>query len=211
MSSVDDDLRSRFTSALGGSAFPAVMLTYFADFLPRVRAGLEALGMPVPWTDDVAWDHDSDPGDVLFNTFLPSVARLRGLDPVTTEIVRLRGATQHNCRLCKSLREGSALDAGGTESLYDQIAWYEISDALTDRHKAALRYTDALIWSPAHIAPKWPRGCAHIHRGTSLRADRRRYAQRGNKIAVSLGADAPRVENGTERFLIDEDGQTVSG
>ena len=50
VSSVGDDLRSRFTSALGESAFPAVMLTYFADFLPRVRAGFEALGMPVPWT-----------------------------------------------------------------------------------------------------------------------------------------------------------------
>ena len=31
-----------------------------------------------------------------------------------------------------------------------------------------------------------------------------------NKIAVSLGADAPRVESGTELFLVDEDGQTVS-
>jgi hypothetical protein len=30
-----------------------------------------------------------------------------------------------------------------------------------------------------------------------------------NKIAVSLAADAPRVESGTERYLIDDDGQTV--
>ncbi len=30
-----------------------------------------------------------------------------------------------------------------------------------------------------------------------------------NKIAVSLAADAPRVEHGTERYLIDADGQTV--
>ena len=211
VSCVDDDLRSRFTSALGGSAFPAVMLTYFADFLPRVRAGFQALGMPVPWTDDVAWDRDSDPGDVLFNTFLPSVARLRGLDPVTTEIVRLRGARQHNCRLCKSLREGSALDAGGTESLYDQIAWYEISDALTDRHKAALRYTDALIWSPAHIAGEMAAGVrTHFTevQAFELTVDVMRNA--ANKIAVSLGTDAPRVESGTELFLVDEDGQTVS-
>ena len=128
VSSIGDDLRARFTSALGNSAFPAVVLTYLADYLPRVRAGLEALGLPVPWTDAVVWDHDSDLGDVLFNRFLPGVARLRALDPVTTEIVRLRGATQHNCRLCKSRREGNALDAGGSESLYEQIELYETSE-----------------------------------------------------------------------------------
>ncbi len=30
-----------------------------------------------------------------------------------------------------------------------------------------------------------------------------------NKIAVALKADAPRVEQGTQRYLIDADGQTV--
>ena len=170
------------------------MLTYFADFLPRVRAGFEALGMPVPWTDALEWDHDSDLGDVLFNEFQPGVARLRELDPLTTEIVRLRGATQHNCRLCKSRREGRALDAGGSESLYEQIEWYETSDALTDRHKAALRYVDALIWTPADIAPEVAAGSPHpLHRGESyeLTVDVMRNA--GNKIAVAFAADAPNV------------------
>ena len=46
------------------------------------------------------WDHASDPSDVVFNDFLPAVARMRALDPVTSELVRLRGAAQHNCRLC---------------------------------------------------------------------------------------------------------------
>ena len=40
-----------------------------------------------------------------------------------------------------------------------------------------------------------------------LTADVMRNAS--NKIAVSMAADAPRVEHGTERFLIDADGQTV--
>ena len=30
-----------------------------------------------------------------------------------------------------------------------------------------------------------------------------------NKVAVSLGADAPRVDHGTERYLLDADGQVV--
>ena len=75
LSSVGDDLRSRFTSTLGRAAFPTVVLIYIADFLPRVRAGLEALALPVPWSDAFAWDHDSDLGDVLFNRFQPGVAR----------------------------------------------------------------------------------------------------------------------------------------
>jgi alkylhydroperoxidase family enzyme len=210
VSSVGDDLRARFSVALGGAAFPAVMLTYFADFLPRVRAGFQALGLPVPWSDAVAWDHDSDLGDVLFNSFLPGVARLRALDPVTTEVVRLRGATQHNCRLCKSRREGHALDAGGSESLYEQIEWYETSDALTDRHKAALRYVDALVWTPATIAPEVAAGVRRYFteaESFELTVDVMRNA--ANKIMVALGADAAKVEHGTERFLVDEDGQTV--
>ena len=46
---------------------------------------------------------------------------MRALDPVTAEMVRLRGAAQHNCRLCKSLRESAALDAGGSEAMYADI------------------------------------------------------------------------------------------
>jgi alkylhydroperoxidase family enzyme len=210
VSSIGDDLRSKFTSTLGRAAFPVVVLIYIADFLPRVRVGLEALALPVPWCDAVVWDHDSNLGDVLFNRFQPGVARLREIDPVTTEIVRLRGATQHDCRMCKSRREGSALDAGGSESLYEQIELYETSAELSDRHKAALRFADALIWTPANTAPEVAAG-VRIHfpeaESYELTADVMRNA--GNKIAVSLGADAPRVESGTERFVIDENGQTV--
>ena len=210
VSSVSDDLRGRFTSTLGRAAFPAVVLIYVADFLPRVRAGLEALALPVPWSDAVGWDHDSDLGDVLFNRFQPGVARMREVDPLTTEIVRLRGATQHDCRLCKSRREGSALDAGGSESLYEQIELYETSAELSDRHKAALRYADALIWTPAKIAPEVAAGVRTYFteaESYELTADVMRNA--GNKIAVSLAADAPRVTQGTERFLIDEKGELV--
>jgi alkylhydroperoxidase family enzyme len=193
VSSIGDDLRGRFTSALGRSAFPALVLTFVADFLPRVRAGLEALGMPVPWTEPVVWDHDSDLADVLFNRLLPGVAELRELDPVTTEVVRLRGATQHNCRMCKARRENDALDAGGSETMYEQIERYEAADRLTDRHKAALRYVDALIWTPAAIEPDVAAGI-HTHfseaEAFELTADVMHNA--ANKIAVSLGADAPR-------------------
>jgi alkylhydroperoxidase family enzyme len=191
VSSISDDLRLRFTSAVGKSAFSVMVLTYVADFLPRMRAGFEALGLSVPWTDSVVWDHDAKCSDALFNQFLPAVNALHELDPVTTEVVRLRGARQHNCRMCKARREADALEAGGTESLYEHIDFYETSDQLTDRHKAALRYVDALIWTPAAIKPDVAAGVrTHFTEAQSFELTVDVMHNAANKIAVSLGADA---------------------
>jgi len=210
VSGIGDNQRKQLLSALGDNAFRTVVTIFIADYVPRVWAGFEALGMSKPRNGDVAWDHDTDPIDALLNGFVPAVARQQALDPVTTEVVRLRGAAQHNCRLCKSLREGHALDAGGNEDLYEQIEKYESAPDLTDAHKAALRYVDALIWSPAKIAPEVAAG-VHKHfsedQSVELTLDVMRNAC--NKIAVSLAADKPRVEQGTERYEIGADGQPV--
>ncbi|CNH37938.1 Hypothetical protein ERS075342_08561 [Mycobacterium tuberculosis] len=147
---------------------------------------------------------------MVFDDFLPAVARMRALDPVTSELVRLRGAAQHNCRLCKSLRESTALDAGGSETLYGDIENFETSTLLDARAKAALRYADGLIWTPAHLVADdvvGVRSGFSDDEAVELTLDVMRNAS--NKIAVSLGGDAPRVEHGTERYLLDVDGQTV--
>ncbi|MGY4710598.1 carboxymuconolactone decarboxylase family protein [Mycolicibacterium sp. CBM1] len=210
VSAVSDRQREALTGALGAASFAVVVQMFIADFLPRVRNALELLGLPVAWVpDEPVWDAGIDAADVLFNEMLPGVARLRSLDPVTAEVVRLRGAVAHNCRLCKSLREGHALDAGGSESLYDDIEHYESSELLSDAQKAALRYTDALIWSPGRISPAVAlavREHFSHEQARELTLDVMRNAS--NKIAVALKADAPRVEEGTERYLIDADGQT---
>jgi alkylhydroperoxidase family enzyme len=214
VSMIGDQQRSGLWSALGDNTFGVVVQMYIADFVPRVRAGLEALGVGqryLGWADGrVAWDHTTDPSDAVFNGFLPAVARLRDLDALTSEVVRLRGAAQHNCRLCKSLRERTALDAGGSETLYGDIERFEASELLTDRQKAALRYADALIWSPGHI----DRGIVAAVRAqfsedeaAELTFDVMRNAS--NKVAVALAGDAPRVESGTEQYLLDANGQTV--
>jgi alkylhydroperoxidase family enzyme len=214
VSMIGDQQRSRLWSALGDKTFGVVVQMYIADFVPRVRAGLEALGVGqryLGWADGrLAWDHTTDPSDAVFNGFLPAVARLRDLDALTSEMVRLRGAAQHNCRLCKSLRETTALDAGGSETLYGDIERFEASELLTDRQKAALRYADALIWSPGHI----DRGIVAAVRAqfsddeaAELTFDVMRNAS--NKVAVALAGDAPRVESGTEEYLLDANGQTV--
>ncbi|OYN78221.1 carboxymuconolactone decarboxylase family protein [Mycolicibacterium sphagni] len=211
VSAISDRQREALTTVLGAGTFGAVAQMFFADFLPRVRNGLEILGLPVSWVpDEPVWDPDIDAADVLFNQLLPGVARLRSLDPVTTEVVRLRGAVAHNCRLCKSLRESNALDAGGSESMYDDIEHFESSELLSDAHKAALRYADALIWSPGRISPAVAAGVReHFshEQARELTLDVMRNAS--NKIAVSLKADQARVAEGTDRYVIDADGQTV--
>ena len=211
VSTVTDAQRAALTGALGRGAFGAVTQMYVADFLPRVAAGLTALEQPVDWmVPEPKWDSETDASDVVFNHLLPGVARLRSLDPVTTEIVRLRGAVAHNCRLCKSLRDSTALDSGGSESLYGDIERYEDSESLSDGHKAALRYADALIWSPSHIESAVAADVLqHFSpvQARELTLDVMRNAS--NKIAVALKADTPRVEQGTALYYIDADGQPV--
>ncbi|WAJ43544.1 carboxymuconolactone decarboxylase family protein [Mycobacterium sp. Aquia_216] len=214
VSAITGEQRSRLFKALGDSTFGVVVAMYIADFVPRVRAGLEALGVGsgyLGWTGGpIEWDHATDPSGEVFNEFLPAVGRMRALDPVTSELVRLRGAAQHNCRLCKSVRESRALDAGGSEALYDDIVQFESSTLIDERAKAALRYADGLIWTPAHLdadVVAEVRARFSQVEAVELTLDVMRNAS--NKIAVSLGGDAPRVESGTERYLLDVDGQTV--
>lgn len=211
VSGIGDNQRKRLLTTLGANAFRTVAAIFIADFVPRVWAGCEALGLGRPGHYSVVeWDHEADPVDALLNGFAPAVARLHALDPVMTEVVRLRGATQHNCRLCKSLRDGDALDAGGSEEMYEQIERFESADGLTDAQKAALRYVDALIWSPARIDAEVSVGVRrHFSekQAWELTLDVMRNAC--NKIAVSLGADTPRVASGTERYSIGDDGQPV--
>ncbi len=148
----------------------------------------------------------------MFNDFLPAVARLTALDPVTSEVVRLRGAAQHQCRLCMSLREGGALDAGGSEDLYRDIERFEVSSRLSDRQQAALRYVDALIWSPARIPGDVATDVrAHFTEDEALELTLDVMRNASNKVAVSMAADAPRVAHGTERYRILPDGQTAFG
>jgi hypothetical protein len=204
--------RKQLLAALGDKAFRTVTAIFIADFVPRVWAGSDALGMGKPGNgSELAWD-DTDPTGPLLGGFLPAVARLGELDPVTTEVIRLRGAVQHNCRLCKSRREGHALDAGGSESLYAEIDHFETSEKLSDRLKAALRYVDALIWSPSRIDAEVASGVrAHFSESAALELTFDVMRNASNKIMVALGADAPRVSEGTELFRIDADGQTVFG
>ncbi len=207
VSSCRDDQRAAVTAALGAEAFPFVQVLYVMDLGTRMRlAWLQLFG---------AGPHrDTAPTADLWSameTFMGSVARLDRLDPLTTEVVRLRGARVHDCRLCKSLRNLRAANDGADETLYDQIDHYE-SSSLSERHRVALRLVDAMLWQPA----AHPAGLREAARGTFTDAELVELvldvARNGtNKIAVAFGADEPHVTDGVEFYDLDPHGELLYG
>ena len=85
--------------------------------------------------------------DEAMNAFAAAVVRTDGVDPLITELVRLRCAQVHDCRLCGSLRLAEALDAGLDEEMTVAIARYETA-GFEPAAVAALRLADAIILSP---------------------------------------------------------------
>jgi AhpD family alkylhydroperoxidase len=146
--------------------------------------------------DDDAWSPalvspppvgDASPADLL-KEYQAAVMRGNTLDPMTTELIRLRCARTHRCRICQTLRLADARAAGVDEEITAQIDFYERSD-LPDRAKVALRVTDAFIirpdllsdtvaeqarmsFEPAELASlclgitKWSTQKIHVARGT---------------------------------------------
>jgi alkylhydroperoxidase family enzyme len=202
VSVIDDAMRTAFLEATGPAAFSAVQAIYVDDFWPRVSALLGS--QPA----------DADAGELwpALEEFMREVARLDALDPVTTELVRLRGARQHDCRVCKSRRSVAAIAGGADEATFDAVDRYAHSD-LTDVAKAALALTDAIIWTPYDV-PGEALEAARTHLAedqfVEVVLDVTRNA--ANKIAVALGADAATVTEGVEMFSTDADGNlTIVG
>jgi alkylhydroperoxidase family enzyme len=200
------DQRATAMTALGADAFTTVQALYVLDLGTRANAAFRQLfaeRLPTAPAADDLWP--------TLESFMRAVARLDALDPTTTELVRLRGARSHRCRLCQSIRNVHAVRAGADEPFLDQVDDFAAS-ALSDRHKAALRLVDAVVWTPA----SWPAGLADdLHASftdaelVELVLDIVRNA--ANKIAVAFGADDPHVTDGLEYFATDAAGDLVYG
>jgi alkylhydroperoxidase family enzyme len=107
-----------------------------------------AMRIPPPQTTGVHWY--GTPIDEAIDAFSATAVRASTLDPITTEVVRLRCARYHDCRLCQSLRVDTALAEGLDEQLAAKVDVYETSD-LDERLKVALRLTDAVIVDPSCV------------------------------------------------------------
>jgi len=211
VSAVTDAQRARFLAATGPSAGDLAAALWVVDVVPRTRAALDALAGPGPWPAA------PDPGPAAgglwgaLDGLVRTVPALDALDPVTSELVRLRGARQHRCRLCMSIRSRPALLAGADEDTFAAVDDYPGSD-LDPLARAALAFTDGMLWTPGRLDPAVVADLAD--RATpaqqvELVLDVTRNAL--NKIAVALGADAAHVEDGTEIYDIGPDGSLTYG
>ena len=204
VSMIDDDLRRRFLEATGPTAFEVAQVVYVDDYWPRVAAMCMQLFGPV--TSEQLPPVEPAPLWPLLEDFMRQVARLDRLDPVVTELVRLRGARQHECRLCSSRRSVDALRAGAEGDTFAAVDRYAESD-LPVATKTALALADAMIWTP-YAVPEPVVAAAEQHLApeqvVEVVLDVARNAT--NKIAVALGADAATVTEGVELFRTDSDG-----
>lgn len=145
--------------------------------------------------------------------FQAAVVRGQALDPVITELVRLRCARSHDCRICKTLRLADAVDAGVDEALAAKVDRYRSSD-LSDRAQVALAITDAVIGWP-HDLDRALVEQAHRHFSTAelaeLCLDVAKWSTQ--KINVALGLDGaeglPVNEDGVSYLRFGEDGRPL--
>jgi hypothetical protein len=94
---------------------------------------------------------------------------------------------------------------------FEAVDHYADSD-LTPLQRAALAFTDAMIWTPGHMDPaavEAMRATATPAQQVELVLDVTRNAL--NKIAVALGADAAHVDEGIEIYDVTPDGSLVYG
>lgn len=203
---IDEQLRAAFATVTGEQSFAVTQMVWIADVAPRVRAALDAVFGP---SEEWAGRRRQPVTDTwaVIDDFMRSVARLDALDVTTTELVRLRGARQHDCRICKSRRSAAAIEAGADAVTFDSVDHYESSD-LPAATKAALALTDAMIWTPSAISEPVVAAVRDLltpAQAVEVVLDVARNA--ANKIAVALGADAATVTDGVELFVTDADGE----
>ena len=141
----------------------------------------------------------------MLGSYQDAVVRSTALDPVTTELVRLRCARTHNCRICQTLRLADAQAAGVDSEMTSKIDFYETSD-LAEPHKLALRITDAFILRPDALSEDIvgpARATFSPQQLAELCLDITKWSTQ--KIHVALGTD------GTDGLPVNEDGVVFFG
>jgi alkylhydroperoxidase family enzyme len=200
-----DDQRAALGAAMGADTFTFVQALYVVDVFQRGRIALERVfgvpygPAPAPATGDL-WS--------TLEEFMRIVALDTALDPVTTELVRLRGARAHDCRICQSRLSLRAVESAGDEALFAADA---DDAALTERQRAALAFADAVIWQPTAIDDTLiTRVRSELTDAEIVEIVLDLVRNAANKIAVSLGGDEAVVADGTEYYDVDATGDVVA-
>src|SRR5580692_4604486 len=197
VASMTTDVRAAGLAELGAGAPAFVLAVWTEDMMIRGDAAWREM-FGEEWRP-IATSAETDPW-VAHERFLIEVAKLPALDPVTSELVRLRGARAHDCRLCQSRRSASAVDLAGGSALFDERDPSGISDA----QALALEVVDAFVWQPI----RWPSGLGQqvvdaLGPGAATELTLDIVRNSANKIAVAFDADDPQVETGVEYYDID--------
>jgi len=206
VSVITPEQRAAFLEAMGPAAGTLSGGLWVVDMLPRVRTALDQLFAADHWpASDPA---TADPAGVwsAIDGVIRTFPALDALDPITSELVRLRVARAHDCRLCRSLRNRDALRAGADETTFDDLDHYE-DGRLGVKATATLALCDAMIWTPGRISPTVV-GAARNSLTPAEQVEVVLDVARNslNKVAVALGADAPHVTEGVELYEIAPDG-----
>ena len=146
------------------------------------------------------------PFDAAIADFAAAAVRANAVDPVTSELVRLRCAQIHDCRLCGSLRNREALEQGFDEALQSKIARYESSD-LEPKQIAALRLCDAMILTPSQADASLREELERYfspEQIAEIMLDVMKWSQQ--KALVALRMEAPPWDE-TNVLYFDEDGR----
>lgn len=151
------------------------------------------------------------PLETTIADFAAAAVRARDIDPLITELVRLRCAQYHDCRLCGSFRVQEALDAGYDEAMHKAIASHATSD-FDPAIKAALRLCDAMIMRPGDIDESL-RTEVREHftdaQIVEICVDVMKWSQQ--KALVALRIEAPASDEYLTQLIFDEDGQPAVG
>ena len=164
--------------------------------------------IPPPSGPGPRYGTDLDHACVAFES---AVVLLDGVDPLTTEIVRLRCARYHDCRRCRSVRLEAALEQGFDEEWGAKIDRWETSD-LDERYKAALALTDAIIMAPHAIDPALrQRVRAHFSDAeiAEICLDVMKWSVQ--KVLVALRIEPAAADDHLSRLTFDEQGRFLIG
>jgi alkylhydroperoxidase family enzyme len=201
------ELAGRFGADGARALVTAIYVVEFTQRLQLIAARLLDDAFAAVSADSYAADFvavDASPAGLL-NAYQAAVVRGSALDPVTTELVRLRCARTHHCRICQTLRLADSRAAGVDEAMTAKVDLYERSD-LPERAKVALRVTDAFITRPDLLSDTVA-GQARAAFGpaelASLGLDITKWSTQ--KIKVALGTD------GADRLVTDADGVALFG
>jgi alkylhydroperoxidase family enzyme len=211
VAAMDDEIRDALHAQLGDVAFEYAQSVFVLDVVGRARALLDALFGASTAPDPAVALNPYPSIWAGVEELLVTVPGLTALDPITTDLARLRLARHHDCRLCRSLRSRSALAEGADEALFDATQ-EDRPEGLDSATLAALELVDAFAWTPGRVDPGvLSRVRRHFSapQQVELVVDAARNA--ANKLAVAFGADAPHVDSGVEIFDVALDGTVTYG